>query len=87
MAQRSPGNLIFALNAVDWLAQDVGLISIRAKNRLPPPLVFGSGGVRETVKYANVVGLPALIAAYGILRLLKRRRLALIPYRRLEEAA
>jgi ABC-type uncharacterized transport system involved in gliding motility auxiliary subunit len=82
MAQRSPGNLVFALNAVDWLAQDEGLISIRAKNRLPPPLVFSSNGLRASVKYGNVVVLPILVAAYGVVRLLKRRRLAATPYAR-----
>jgi ABC-type uncharacterized transport system involved in gliding motility auxiliary subunit len=87
MAQRSPGNLLFALNAVDWLAQDVALISIRAKNRLPPPLVFSSSGLRDAVKYGNVAALPILVAAYGVLRLLKRRRLAATPYARRETTA
>ncbi|OYV66315.1 MAG: hypothetical protein B7Z72_11555 [Gemmatimonadetes bacterium 21-71-4] len=85
--QRNPGNLIFALNAVDWLAQDEALISIRDKNRTPPPLVFRSGGLRDGVKYGNVAVVPILIALYGIVRLLKRRRMAAIPYQRLERAA
>src|SRR4029077_11380832 len=36
-AQNSPENLNFALNAVDWLAQDEALISIRSKDRAAPP--------------------------------------------------
>jgi len=85
--QRNPGNLVFALNAVDWLAQDEALIGIRAKNRTPPPLLFSSTALRGAVKYGNVVIVPLLVAAYGLVRLLKRRRLAATPYRRLQEAA
>jgi ABC-type uncharacterized transport system involved in gliding motility auxiliary subunit len=84
IAQRSPSNIAFALNAVDWLAQDEGLIAIRSKNRLPPPLVFASTGTRAAVKYANLVVLPILVAAYGFVRLLRRRSLAAVPYRSLE---
>jgi len=85
--QRSPENVVFALNAVDWLAQDEGLIGIRAKDRRPPALVFGSEATRDAVKYFNVVGIPILLALYGVVRLTKRRRLAAAPYRRLSEAA
>ncbi len=87
MAERNPANLAFVLNAVDWLAQDEALIAIRSKNRLPPPLVFSSLAARGAVKYANMAGLPILIAAYGIARLLRRRRLATLPYRSTEVGA
>jgi ABC-type uncharacterized transport system involved in gliding motility auxiliary subunit/ABC-type transport system involved in multi-copper enzyme maturation permease subunit len=71
---RAPDNLALALNAVDWLAQDDALIAIRSKDRRPPPLVFSSASVRDGVKYANVVGVPALVALYGLARLVRRRR-------------
>jgi ABC-type uncharacterized transport system involved in gliding motility auxiliary subunit len=80
-AQRSPENLVFALNAVDWLAQDEALIAIRAKDRRPPPLVFTSDGLKQGVKYFNVAGLPILIGLFGLLRLVKRRKMADLPYR------
>lgn len=70
----APDNLAFALNAVDWLAQDVSLISIRSKDRRPPPLVFESATEQESVKYANVIGIPLLIVAVGAFRLVRRRR-------------
>jgi ABC-type uncharacterized transport system involved in gliding motility auxiliary subunit/ABC-type transport system involved in multi-copper enzyme maturation permease subunit len=79
--QRSPENLTFALNAVDWLAQDESLIAIRAKDRRPPVLAFASGAVRDTVKYLNMIGLPVLIALWGVIRLARRRRRATTPYR------
>jgi ABC-type uncharacterized transport system involved in gliding motility auxiliary subunit len=81
-AQGSAGNLAFGLNAVDWLAQDETLVSIRAKNRTPPTLVFSSETKRDLVKYANVVGIPLLIVALAMLRLVKRRKLIRQQYSR-----
>lgn len=72
--RRAPDNLALALNAVDWLAQDEALIAIRSKDRRPPPLVFSSATEREGVKYANVIGVPALVALAGLAHLLRRRR-------------
>jgi ABC-type uncharacterized transport system involved in gliding motility auxiliary subunit len=72
--QHSPDNLSFVLNAVDWLAQDEALISIRSKDRSPPPLSFTSPVIREGVKYVNVIGVPALIILLGITHLTRRRR-------------
>jgi len=71
--QSAPENLVFVLNAVDWLAQDEALIAIRSKDRRPPPLTLTPRG-RNGVKYANVVGLPVLVALAGLARLLQRRR-------------
>ncbi len=88
IARRSPENLVFALNSVDWLAQDEALISIRAKDRRPPLLVFEREGVKQAAKYVNVIGLPLLIAAAGLVHLARRRRLAGRTYRpALAEAA
>jgi len=84
---RAPDNLSLALNAVDWLGQDEALISIRSKDRRPPPLVFSSASVREGVKYANVIGMPVLVALYGLIRLLRRRRKTRESYRPTESGA
>jgi ABC-type uncharacterized transport system involved in gliding motility auxiliary subunit/ABC-type transport system involved in multi-copper enzyme maturation permease subunit len=80
-ARGAPENLAVAANAVDWLAQDEALISIRAKDRRPPPLVFTSNLAREGVKYVNVIGIPLLVAAAGLVRLARRRRRTREPYR------
>ncbi|MDH3498009.1 MAG: Gldg family protein [Gemmatimonadota bacterium] len=69
----APENGVFVLNAVDWLAQDEALIAIRSKDRRPPPLALTEGR-RNAVKYANVVGMPVLVALGGLVRLLARRR-------------
>ncbi|HEY8469939.1 MAG TPA: Gldg family protein [Longimicrobiales bacterium] len=71
----NPQNLAFAANAVDWLAQDEALISIRAKNRTPPPLVLESDFTRAALKWGNLVGVPLLFVAWGTSRVLRRRRL------------
>jgi hypothetical protein len=78
--QNAPGNIQFALNAVDWLAQDEALIAIRAKNRAPPPLTFTSPITRGIARYGNMVAIPLLIVLVAILRLLRRRRRTGRPY-------
>jgi ABC-type uncharacterized transport system involved in gliding motility auxiliary subunit len=86
-AQNSPENTIFVLNAVDWLAQDEALIGIRSKDRTPPPLAFSSAGLRGTVRYGNIVGVPVLVALFGALRLARRKVRTKQPYRPLAQAA
>lgn len=73
-------NAIFALNAIDWLAQDEALISIRSRDRRPPRLLFSSPTLQQGVKYANLAVLPVLVAVAGIVRLVGRRRRALTPW-------
>jgi ABC-type uncharacterized transport system involved in gliding motility auxiliary subunit len=67
-------NLVFLVNAVDWLMQDEGLIAIRSKNRSPPPLVFESETTRDFVKYGNIMAVPLLIVVAAIMRLFQRKR-------------
>ena len=67
-------------NAVDWLSQDTDLISIRSKDRAPPRLVFGSALKQDAVKYGNVIGVPVALGLYATFRLLRRRRLRLLPW-------
>ena len=82
----APENLAFTLNAIDWLAQDEALIAIRSKDRRPPPLLFTSAATRESVKYANLIGLPLVVAVAGVIRLIRRRRRTREPYRPLVPA-
>ena len=79
-AERSPENLSFALNSADWLAKDEALIAIRSRDRRPPRLLFTNPGIQAAVKYANLIIWPAMIGLYGLLRLVRRRRLATQPY-------
>jgi ABC-type uncharacterized transport system involved in gliding motility auxiliary subunit len=72
----SPENLVFARNAVDWLARDESLIGIRAKQRQAPPLLYASIAARNRARYATLVGVPLLLVLLGFFRLWRRRRLA-----------
>jgi ABC-type uncharacterized transport system involved in gliding motility auxiliary subunit/ABC-type transport system involved in multi-copper enzyme maturation permease subunit len=82
----APENLALALNAIDWLAQDEALISIRSKDRQPVHLVFESAAEQELAKYGNLIGLPLLVALFGIVHLIRRRRRTREPYRPLVPA-
>jgi ABC-type uncharacterized transport system involved in gliding motility auxiliary subunit len=85
-ARNSPENLVFVQNAIDWLAQDEGLIAIRSKDRAPPPLVFTSAVTRGAAKYGNIIGVPVLLIAAGMLRLWRRRQTTRRTYERLAPA-
>lgn len=74
--QSNPGNLLFLANAIDWLARDEALINIRSKNRTPPGLVFESDGLKNLLKWGNLVGVPLLFVLFGFLRVTGRRRRA-----------
>jgi gliding-associated putative ABC transporter substrate-binding component GldG len=67
-------NLTFFANIVDYLADDAGLITIRSKSVATPPLEQVSDGTKRLLKYANLIGPPLIIVAYGIFRW--RRRVA-----------
>ena len=68
-------NLTFFANIVDYLADDAGLITIRSKNVVTPPLEQVSDGTKQLLKYANLIGPPLLIIGYGLFRW--RRRVTL----------
>ncbi len=68
------GGLVFFQNAVDWLAQDEALITIRSKDRSPPRLLFGSDFERDLAKFGNLAGVPILFVLFGMLRLARRRK-------------
>jgi ABC-type uncharacterized transport system involved in gliding motility auxiliary subunit len=69
-------NLYFGANAVDWLAQDEALIAIRSKDRMPPPFIFPSDGIRQVARWGSLLGVPVLFALFGLVRVGGRRRRA-----------
>lgn len=77
---RGSAALTLILNAVDWLAQDEGLIAIRSKNRNPPPLVFEKEVTRDLAMWGNVIGVPFLLAVLAVIVLLRRQRRATRTY-------
>ena len=66
-------NLLFAANSVDWLAQDEALISIRSKDRTPPPLALESDFAKNALKWGNLAGIPLFFCLAGALRVTGRR--------------
>lgn len=73
--RNSPENLVFALNAVDWLTQTEALLAIRSKTPTPRPLLFESDLERGILKYINLVGVPLAFVLFGAFRMMRRRRL------------
>ncbi len=72
--QNNPQNLLFTLNAIDWLAQDEALIAIRSKVRTPPVMSFTSEFQSLLLKWGNLVGVPLLFVVLGLIRVTGRRR-------------
>lgn len=67
-------NMTFFANIVDYLADDKGLISIRAKNSSMADLDETSEKTRRFLKYGNMILPPLLVIVFGLLRW--RRRIA-----------
>ncbi len=68
-------NLGFALNLVDWLAQEDALASIRSKVISSRQLLFESTTHRNVAQYANVIGVPAFFVLAGLFRFIRRRNI------------
>ena len=65
---RNPTNQAFVLNLMDWLARDDAFLAVRSRGLKAAPLDELSDGTRSSVKYANVIGLPMLLTAFGLVR-------------------
>lgn len=65
----NPGLL---LGGIDWMAADEVLLGIRP--RMSPPPVLEVPERASLLRVANVVGVPVLVALFGIFRLRARRR-------------
>ena len=61
-------NLSLFANAIDYLVDDAGLITIRSKDVSLPPLEQVSDGTKKVVKYGNLLLPPALVLGYGLFR-------------------
>lgn len=61
-------NLTFFANALDYLADDAGLITIRSKEASTPPLEPVSDDGKKAIKLANLIIPPILVIGYGMLR-------------------
>lgn len=75
----SPANLIFLNNAIDALTIGDELISIRSKQIKERPLKLISNETKATIRWTNILLMPLLIVAFGLIRhfLRKQRKLKL----------
>ncbi|HUG38079.1 MAG TPA: DUF4350 domain-containing protein [Candidatus Limnocylindrales bacterium] len=67
------GNRDFVLNVVSWLAEEEGLLSIRAKDTKAAPIIL-TGSQSQLVFWLPVVVLPGALVVCGILVMARRRR-------------
>ncbi len=68
--QLPPDNLNFAINALEWLSDDSGLMEVR--NKTVTSRILNTEGMsdatRNTIKYANLLMPVLLILAYAMVR-------------------
>lgn len=67
-------NGAFMMNVVDWMIQDNDLISIRSRKVVDRPLKATEPATRSAIKWANVVVMPLLVVAFGLVRMGIRRK-------------
>jgi ABC-type uncharacterized transport system involved in gliding motility auxiliary subunit len=60
-------------NAIGWTVEDEALIPLRSKSMGSRPLGTVSEAKASTLKWVNILGLPVLFCAYGIVRWRLRR--------------
>jgi ABC-type uncharacterized transport system involved in gliding motility auxiliary subunit len=68
----SAGNEALLLNVMDWLVHDDALLAIRTRGLRAAPLKEVPDSARRSVKYANILGAPALCVALGLIRWRRR---------------
>jgi ABC-type uncharacterized transport system involved in gliding motility auxiliary subunit len=62
-------NQALALNIADWLLLDQALLTMRTRGMAEAPLQTDlSDATRSAAKLGNVLGLPLLLALYGVVR-------------------
>ncbi|MAJ51921.1 MAG: hypothetical protein CMB82_09960 [Flammeovirgaceae bacterium] len=66
--QLSVDNINFAANAIDWLSDDTGLISLRTKGITSRPIEAIDDSTKSLIKYGNVFAPILLILIYGFIR-------------------
>jgi gliding-associated putative ABC transporter substrate-binding component GldG len=59
-------DLVFFVNAVDWLAQDPEMINIRNRGLSERPIADMTPAVKTALRYINVIGVPLIFILFGI---------------------
>lgn len=74
MRQVSADHVNFASNAIDWLADDTGLIDLRTKGIESRPLEAIEDSTKNLLKYGNVFAPILLLLIYAFVRKLRMQR-------------
>jgi ABC-type uncharacterized transport system involved in gliding motility auxiliary subunit len=69
-----PGNIEFFLNAVDWFTWGKDLIGVRSRAVVDRTLPVLSEQQKTTIKYANLIAVPVLLALFGVIRFNIRKK-------------
>lgn len=72
--QVAPDHVNFASNAIDWLADDTGLIDLRTKGITSRPLTAIEDGTKNILKYSNVFAPILLLLLYAFVRRMQNQR-------------
>lgn len=63
-----PDNINLLANAIDWLADDTGLIELRTKGAVSRPIREVDDGTKILLKYLNFLLPVVLVIVYGLMR-------------------
>lgn len=66
--------LNFLFNTIDWLTLGDDLIHIRSHSVTERPLKEVSGSEKFFLRFVNILGVPLVVVAFGLIRYLLRRR-------------
>tara|TARA_B100000315_G_scaffold246593_1_gene274072 strand:+ start:8953 stop:10635 length:1683 start_codon:yes stop_codon:yes gene_type:complete len=64
----SDSNQAFVLNLLDWMLLDDAMLSIRTRGLTVAPLNEVSDTTRNAMKYLNMLGVPAALVVFGLVR-------------------
>jgi ABC-type uncharacterized transport system involved in gliding motility auxiliary subunit len=68
------GNRAFFLNAIDWFTIGDYLIDIRSRESGERPLKIVSDKTKTVVRAVNMLGVPVMLAVFGLVLFFLRRR-------------
>jgi ABC-type uncharacterized transport system involved in gliding motility auxiliary subunit len=71
----SPGNLVLALSALSWLAEESDVSQVAVRNITERKLVFAEKSEPDIVKFGNLGFVLLSVSGYGFFRLWRRRRM------------
>ncbi|MGE0770942.1 MAG: GldG family protein [Cyclobacteriaceae bacterium] len=72
-AQQQPDNISLVANAIDWLSDDTGLITLRTKGVTSRPIDELDESTKTILKYTNFLLPIVLVLLYGLIRLQQNR--------------